>query len=327
MISGMGGVGVATGPLIGGAITTAISWRAAFVFQALIILVIVILARAFVDPGASRPGPPVRFGGSCPVCCRLGGIGVGHPGRRQEPRVDGQWPGHWGAHTWPGSLPVIRRRERESREALSSTALLPQPDLQPDPRHAEHPVATADGYIVRRLRLPAGRQGLQRHPDGRDLHRRHAWYLAFLARSWPSSQAVRPADTHPRRLRDHPRGHRRPVGDWSERHPGRGTSHPGCSSSALASASCSPLSVNVVQSAFPEDMQGEISGLSAKRLQPRVVFRHCNCRDRSSSRALPSPNAAYGAAMVVLAAVGLVGLGATIALPATEPTQTSEPDG
>src|SRR5215470_16599639 len=34
LISGMGGVGAAAGPLIGGLITTAISWRAAFVFQA-----------------------------------------------------------------------------------------------------------------------------------------------------------------------------------------------------------------------------------------------------------------------------------------------------
>src|SRR5580704_12115611 len=42
VISGMGGIGAAAGPLIGGAITTAISWRAAFVFQALIIVVIVV---------------------------------------------------------------------------------------------------------------------------------------------------------------------------------------------------------------------------------------------------------------------------------------------
>jgi MFS family permease len=33
-ISGMGGIGAAAGPLIGGVITSAISWRAAFVFQA-----------------------------------------------------------------------------------------------------------------------------------------------------------------------------------------------------------------------------------------------------------------------------------------------------
>src|SRR6476620_1611492 len=44
-ISAAGGIGAAAGPLIGGLITTAISWRAAFVFQALIIAVIVWLSR------------------------------------------------------------------------------------------------------------------------------------------------------------------------------------------------------------------------------------------------------------------------------------------
>src|SRR6478609_2730799 len=37
IISGMAGLGAAAGPLIGGVITTAISWRAAFVFQALVV--------------------------------------------------------------------------------------------------------------------------------------------------------------------------------------------------------------------------------------------------------------------------------------------------
>ena len=43
-ISAAGGVGAAAGPLLGGLITAAISWRAAFVFQALVIAVIVWLA-------------------------------------------------------------------------------------------------------------------------------------------------------------------------------------------------------------------------------------------------------------------------------------------
>ena len=49
-ISGMGGVGAAAGPLIGGLITSAISWRASFVFQALVILGILVLARDLEDP-------------------------------------------------------------------------------------------------------------------------------------------------------------------------------------------------------------------------------------------------------------------------------------
>ena len=58
VISGMGGIGAATGPLIGGLITTTISWRAAFVFQALVIVVIVVLGRGLVDPVPADPARP-----------------------------------------------------------------------------------------------------------------------------------------------------------------------------------------------------------------------------------------------------------------------------
>src|ERR1700710_1945561 len=37
VISGLGGMGAAAGPLIGGLITTGISWRAAFIFQAVVV--------------------------------------------------------------------------------------------------------------------------------------------------------------------------------------------------------------------------------------------------------------------------------------------------
>jgi MFS family permease len=56
-VMALGGVGAAAGPLIGGLITTAISWRAAFVFQALVIVVIVLLSRRMEDP---LPPDPTR---------------------------------------------------------------------------------------------------------------------------------------------------------------------------------------------------------------------------------------------------------------------------
>ena len=58
VISGLGGIGAAAGPLIGGLITTGISWRAAFVFQALVIAVIVVLSRRIEDPVAPDPSRP-----------------------------------------------------------------------------------------------------------------------------------------------------------------------------------------------------------------------------------------------------------------------------
>src|SRR4029079_1347802 len=58
VISGLGGIGAAAGPLIGGLITTAISWRAAFVFQAAIIALIVLLSRRVEDPLPADPTRP-----------------------------------------------------------------------------------------------------------------------------------------------------------------------------------------------------------------------------------------------------------------------------
>ena len=58
VISGLGGVGAAAGPLIGGVITTGISWRAAFVFQALVIATILLLSRRLVDPLPADPARP-----------------------------------------------------------------------------------------------------------------------------------------------------------------------------------------------------------------------------------------------------------------------------
>ncbi|MBF6175531.1 MFS transporter [Nocardia blacklockiae] len=54
-IMAMGGVGAAAGPLIGGLITSALSWRASFVFQALVIVAIILLSRDIRDPLPADP--------------------------------------------------------------------------------------------------------------------------------------------------------------------------------------------------------------------------------------------------------------------------------
>src|SRR3954463_12253146 len=55
-ISGMGGFGAAAGPLIGGVIATWIDWRAAFVFQALIVAIIILLRPGLSGPLPADPG-------------------------------------------------------------------------------------------------------------------------------------------------------------------------------------------------------------------------------------------------------------------------------
>ena len=77
-------------------------------------------------------------------------------------------------------------------------------------------------------------------------------------------------------------------------------------------------SVNVVQSAFPENLQGEISGLS------RSVSNLGSSIGTAIAgtilvAGLADPSRSYGIAMIVLAFIGLIGLGATILLPAPEP--------
>ena len=105
VISGMGGVGAAAGPLIGGLITSAISWRAAFVFQALIIAVILFLSRPIVDPVPADPTPPFRRRRDGAVSRRL-------DLRRVRDHADGH---ERLAHARPG-----RRRRRCSCSASST---------------------------------------------------------------------------------------------------------------------------------------------------------------------------------------------------------------
>jgi MFS family permease len=64
VISGLGGIGAAAGPLIGGLITTAISWRAAFVFQAVVVALIVLLSRRVEDPLPADPTRPFDLVGA-----------------------------------------------------------------------------------------------------------------------------------------------------------------------------------------------------------------------------------------------------------------------
>lgn len=56
-ISAAAGIGSAAGPLVGGLITSAASWRVAFLSQALLALVIIYLGRRIVDPGLEGPKP------------------------------------------------------------------------------------------------------------------------------------------------------------------------------------------------------------------------------------------------------------------------------
>src|SRR5439155_3308144 len=64
VVSGAGGLGAAAGPLIGGVLTSAISWRASFGLQVLVVAWIIWLGRKIADPGPAGPRPGVDLTGA-----------------------------------------------------------------------------------------------------------------------------------------------------------------------------------------------------------------------------------------------------------------------
>jgi hypothetical protein len=82
-------------------------------------------------------------------------------------------------------------------------------------------------------------------------------------------------------------------------------------------------SVNVVQSAFPEQQQGEISGLS------RCISNLGSSLGTAVAgtilvSGLVDPKRSYALAMVALVVVGFAGLGAAFLLPHDQPAQLEE---
>ncbi|MCW3999100.1 MAG: MFS transporter [Candidatus Bathyarchaeota archaeon] len=59
IVSAAAGIGSAAGPLIGGLVTTAISWRASFILQVLVVIAIIFLSLRIVEP--PRTGPKHHF--------------------------------------------------------------------------------------------------------------------------------------------------------------------------------------------------------------------------------------------------------------------------
>ena len=64
VVSGAGGLGAAAGPLVGGLVTTSVSWRASFGLQVLVVVGILVMARKIVDPRRSGPAPRFDLAGA-----------------------------------------------------------------------------------------------------------------------------------------------------------------------------------------------------------------------------------------------------------------------
>jgi MFS family permease len=122
VISGLGGIGAAAGPLIGGVITTGISWRAAFIFQAAVVATIILLSRRLVDPLPPDPTRPFDAVGA--ILSALGMFfvvfGILQAGTHNALMT---LLLVLGAAFLAGFFFSIRSRERAGKEPLLSTAL------------------------------------------------------------------------------------------------------------------------------------------------------------------------------------------------------------
>jgi MFS family permease len=122
-ISAMGGIGAVAGPLIGGFISSAIRWRAAFLFQALIVLAIIMLSRRAVrDPLPADPSRPFDVRGTVLSAAGLILIVLGILAADDDV---------WlmlglivaGALVIAGFFVSVRAKERAGQEPLLSTSL------------------------------------------------------------------------------------------------------------------------------------------------------------------------------------------------------------
>ncbi len=77
IVGGAGGLGAAVGPLVGGLITTAISWRATFVSPVLLAIVILILSRRIRDVPFTGPKPSLDILGVLLSALGMGLIVIG----------------------------------------------------------------------------------------------------------------------------------------------------------------------------------------------------------------------------------------------------------
>src|SRR5689334_17641165 len=321
VISGMGGIGAAAGPLIGGAITTAITWRAAFIFQALIIVIIVLLARGITDPLPADPDRPFDTVGAILSAVGLvvlvGGIMAAdnNVGLMAILLVAG-------ALILAGFFAWIRRRERAGKEALLSTSLFRNrtSNLALVTQNVQWAVLMGTSFVV------SAYLQVVRHYNA--IQTGVIFTAATVGILLSSLAAGRLVRRYQQRTLIIAGFVITIVGIFVllaqvKGHPSAWYFTPGLFLIGTSVGVMLAPSVNVVQSAFPEDLQGEISGLS------RSVSNLGSSVGTAIAgtilvAGLADAGRSYGIAMVVLAFLGLIGLGATVMLPKTQPSPEAD---
>ena len=320
VISGLGGIGAAAGPLIGGLITTAISWRAAFVFQALVVAVIILLSRRLEDPLAPDPTRPFDAIGAVlsavgMFCIVFGILQAGTNNALLAIFLV------VGAAFLLAFFLFIRSRERAGKEALLSTGLfknrtcnlaLVTQNIQwllllgtsfvvsVYLQEVRGYSAIKTGVVFTAATLGILSSSLAAHRLAKRFPQKTlivAGFVITLAGLVLLLGLVRASDSV-----------------WAF--------VPGLLLIGLGVGAMLTPSVNVVQSSFPEELQGEISGLSRSISNLGSSFGTAIAGTILVS-VVASGTAAYAWALAALAVFGLIGLVAALRLPAKPEPQTS----
>ena len=308
-ISAMGGIGAAAGPLLGGLITSAISWRAAFIFQALVIALIVVLSRRLEDPLPPDPARPFDTGGA--ILSAVGFILLVTSGILAADN------NLWltlallvaGALVLVWFFAWVRARERAGKEPLLSTSLFRNrtSNLGLVTQNTEWLILMGVSFVV------SAYLQVVRHYDAIQTGVIFTAATAGLLAS--SLAAARLAKRYAQRtlilvgfvvtiagigvLLALVIGISPPKA-W--------VFAPGLLLIGLGLGAMLTPSVNIVQSSFGDERQGEISGLS------RSVSNLGSCLGTAIAGTIlvagitSTPERSYGLAMIALAVVGLVGL-------------------
>jgi MFS family permease len=319
VITGMGGIGAAAGPLIGGLITTAISWRWAFVFQAVIVAIIVVLSRKIDDPVPADPTRPFDTIGA--VLSAVGLVLIVMGVLAADDNV-------WlmlallvaGAVVLGGFFLHVRAMERAGEEPLLSTGLFRNrvSNLGLVTQNVQWLLLLGTAFVVSAyLQVVRGYNAIETG----------VIFTAATAGILASSLAAeRLAKKRAQRTLIIAGFVVTIVGvvvllAVVNGSPSVWAFAPGLLLIGLGVGVMLTPSVNVVQSSFPEERQGEISGLS------RSVSNLGSCLGTAIGGTIlvsGLTSHAYGAAMIALAAIGLIGLIAALFLP-TNPANPAAP--
>jgi MFS family permease len=313
VISASGGIGAAAGPLIGGLITSAISWRAAFIFQALVIAIIVLLSRKIKDPLPPDPSRSFDTGGA--VLSAIGLVLLVMGILAADNNI-------WlmvilivaGALVLLVFFRSVHAKEKAGKEPLLSTGLFRNrtSNLGLVTQNTQWLMLMGTSFVVSAyLQVVRGYNAIETGI---------IFTAATLGLLVSSLAAARLAKRYAQRtlilagfvLTIAGVGVLLLLVSGS---PTAWAFAPGLLLIGLGLGAMLTPSVNVVQSSFPERQQGEISGLS------RSVSNLGSCLGTAVAGTIlvagitATPGRAYGLAMTALAVVGVIGLVATVMLP------------